>query len=328
VSHHAAESPAGAMSSTPALQQAFGKYLVVDGEYIWKYTHKAYDFSVLGNTPITYPDRVDQFEDSRLCHPRQHAELPRAFGVRRDVQRGGALLHPQVSGIGARRAAASVFRIDHDELFNQTTHLQYQPFKNLPWIGFNWRYDSGLVAGPVPCAGGNCANGPNGDRFHCRRLRHHAGSAVPGRTLLRQRARDAHHSDQPTASARRRMYGSTYSRFPPPEPRTTTTIRRASRRAISSTSAWEMTICFTATSTSGARAFGGQHRIKNTTSSRSAMYNFLLDVQRHALRDAAVRSRQTIGLSTSTSLPGKILRISQPSSSAWEISVALPQPGE
>jgi hypothetical protein len=39
----------------PAFQQAFGKYLVIDAEYIWKYTHKAFDFSVLGNTPITYP---------------------------------------------------------------------------------------------------------------------------------------------------------------------------------------------------------------------------------------------------------------------------------
>ena len=37
------------------LSQAFGKYLVLDGEYIWKYTHNAFDFSVLGNTPITYP---------------------------------------------------------------------------------------------------------------------------------------------------------------------------------------------------------------------------------------------------------------------------------
>ncbi len=55
-----------------------------------------------------------------------------------------------------------MFRIDHDEEFNQTTHLQYQPRKNGPWFSFNWRYDSGLVAGPVPCAGGNCANGPNG----------------------------------------------------------------------------------------------------------------------------------------------------------------------
>ena len=55
-----------------------------------------------------------------------------------------------------------MFRIDHDEHFNQTTHVQYQPFKRGPWVGFNWRYDSGLVAGPVPCAGGNCANGPAG----------------------------------------------------------------------------------------------------------------------------------------------------------------------
>ena len=37
------------------LQQAFGKYVVFSGEYIWKYTHNAYDFSVLGSTPITFP---------------------------------------------------------------------------------------------------------------------------------------------------------------------------------------------------------------------------------------------------------------------------------
>jgi hypothetical protein len=45
-----------------------------------------------------------------------------------------------------------VFRIDHDEIFNQTTHLQYQPFKRGPWLSFNWRYDSGLVAGASPCS--------------------------------------------------------------------------------------------------------------------------------------------------------------------------------
>ena len=38
------------------LQQAFGKNLVISGDYIWKYTHNAFDFSVLGNTPITFPD--------------------------------------------------------------------------------------------------------------------------------------------------------------------------------------------------------------------------------------------------------------------------------
>jgi len=37
------------------LQQALGRYLVFSGEYVWKYTHNAYDFSVLGSTPITFP---------------------------------------------------------------------------------------------------------------------------------------------------------------------------------------------------------------------------------------------------------------------------------
>jgi hypothetical protein len=45
------------------------------------------------------------------------------------------------------------FRIDHDEKFNQTTHLQYQIGKRGPYAGFNWRYDSGLVAGAAPCYG-------------------------------------------------------------------------------------------------------------------------------------------------------------------------------
>ena len=44
------------------IEQAFGKYLVFSGEYIWKYTHNGYDFSVLGNTPITFPDRMAQLK--------------------------------------------------------------------------------------------------------------------------------------------------------------------------------------------------------------------------------------------------------------------------
>ncbi|MGH7970482.1 MAG: TonB-dependent receptor, partial [Limisphaerales bacterium] len=37
------------------LEQAFGRYLVVSGEYSWIYTHGVYDFSIFGNTPITFP---------------------------------------------------------------------------------------------------------------------------------------------------------------------------------------------------------------------------------------------------------------------------------
>ena len=36
-------------------QQAFGAHLVVDAEYIWKYTHNGYDFRIFGNTPIFFP---------------------------------------------------------------------------------------------------------------------------------------------------------------------------------------------------------------------------------------------------------------------------------
>jgi hypothetical protein len=145
------------------LSQAFGRFLVIDGEYIWKYTHKAFDFSVLGATPITYPI---EWESSKIPGYAIRASMPNFHGLTAYVVTSSVAARffgPQISGIGATPGAAGgVFRIDHDELFNQTAHLQYQPWKRGPWVSFNWRYDSGLVAGPVPCAGGNCPNGPNG----------------------------------------------------------------------------------------------------------------------------------------------------------------------
>ena len=144
-------------------QQAIGRYVVFSGEYIWKYTHNAYDFSVLGATPITFPIEWDRSKipgyAGRVSVPNFHGFS--ALMVFSSV--AARFFAPQVGGAGATPSAPSgVFRIDHDEKFNQTTHLQYQPWKRGPWLGFNWRYDSGLVAGPVPCAGGNCANGPLG----------------------------------------------------------------------------------------------------------------------------------------------------------------------
>ena len=150
------------------LGQAFGKYLVVDGEYIWKYTHNAFDFSVLGDTPITYPI---EWHNSKIPGYAIRLSVPNTHGFTAYVVTSSVAARfftPQVSGIGATPptpGGPSVFRIDHDELNNMTAHLQYQaPWKKFaPWIGFNWRYDSGLVAGPVPCFGGeSCPNGPNG----------------------------------------------------------------------------------------------------------------------------------------------------------------------
>ncbi len=142
--------------------QAFGKYFVLDAEYIWKYTHKAYDFSVLGNTPITFPI---EWSSSKIPGFAIRGSMPNfhgftAFIVMSHVS--ARFFQPQVAGIGATPQGSEVFRIDHDEVFNQTTHLQYQIGKRGPWLGFTWRFDSGQVAGAVPCAGGNCANGPNG----------------------------------------------------------------------------------------------------------------------------------------------------------------------
>ncbi len=141
------------------LQQALGKYAVFNGEYIWKYTHNAFDFSVLGNTPITFP--ID-WHNSKIPGYAMNVEVPTAHGfsayfVTSSV--AARFFPPQVAGAGATSGVAVgtqyPFRIDHDEKFNETTHLQYQIPGNRVisglWGGFNWRYDSGLVAGSVPC---------------------------------------------------------------------------------------------------------------------------------------------------------------------------------
>jgi Carboxypeptidase regulatory-like domain len=137
------------------LQQAVGRYLVIDGEYIWKYTHSAYDFSVLGNTPITFPI---EWHNSKIPGFALRASVPVQHGFSALVVMSSVAARfftPQISGAGATPSAPTgVFRIDHDEAFNMTAHLQYQtPWKRGPWFGFNWRYDSGLVAGSLPCYG-------------------------------------------------------------------------------------------------------------------------------------------------------------------------------
>jgi hypothetical protein len=143
------------------LQQAFGKYLVVDGEYIWKYTHNGYDFGVVGATPITFPI---EWQRNKIPGYAVRVSVPDYHGFTALVVMSGVAARfflPQVAGLPIIGPGTSVFRIDHDELFNQTTHLQYQPWKRGPWFGFNWRYDSGLVAGAVPCFAATATCGPS-----------------------------------------------------------------------------------------------------------------------------------------------------------------------
>ena len=139
-----------------SVQQALGKNAVVGGEYIWKYTHNSFDFAILGNTPIFFP--ID-WHNSKIPGLALHAEIPNlhnfsAYFVASSV--AARFFPPQVAGAGATVGQTGLpFRIDHDERFNQTTHLQYtvprDGFLGRVWAGFNWRYDDGLVAGSVPC---------------------------------------------------------------------------------------------------------------------------------------------------------------------------------
>ena len=138
------------------LGQALGKHFIFSGEYIWKYTHNAFDFSVLGNTPITFP--ID-WHNSKIPGYALHVSMPNfhnlsAYTVMSSVS--ARFFPPQVAGAGATVGQTGLpFRIDHDERLNQTTHVQYtlahsKALSGL-WGGFNWRYDSGQVAGAAPC---------------------------------------------------------------------------------------------------------------------------------------------------------------------------------
>lgn len=148
-----------------SVQQAIGKHFIATGEYIWKYTHNAFDFSVLGNTPITFP--ID-WHNSKIPGYALHFEMPSwnhlsAYSNMSSV--AARFFPPQVAGAGATVGHTGLpFRIDHDEAFNQETHVQYTLSRgkvwNGLWGGFNWRSDSGQVAGAAPCYGVTDPNTP------------------------------------------------------------------------------------------------------------------------------------------------------------------------
>ncbi len=134
-------------------QQTFGPHLVVSGDYIWKYTHSAFDFAILGNTPIFFP--ID-WHNSKTPGFVLRANVPTYHNFTAFVNMSSVsarFFPPQNAGAGATVGQSGYpFRIDHDEKFNATTFVQYQvPGKRGPWVGFNWRYDSGLNAGSTPC---------------------------------------------------------------------------------------------------------------------------------------------------------------------------------
>ena len=138
------------------LQQGIGRHFSVGGEYIWKYTHNGYDFSVLGATPITFPI---EWHNSKIPGYALSGTMTSIKGLSAHVNLSSVaarFFNPQIGGVGATIGSPTgyPFRIDHDEKFNQTTHVEYAlPFRKSLFYSFNWRYDSGQVAGAVPCYG-------------------------------------------------------------------------------------------------------------------------------------------------------------------------------
>jgi hypothetical protein len=120
--------------------QAFGKFIETDFDYFWKFTDSAaYDFAALFNTPITFPIAWPKSKLNGASFRISSSNL-HGFQWYTTIGHNSARFFP---------ADGSVFRIDHDQVFQQTSNFRYQWKKNGPWADFTWRYDSGLISGSV-----------------------------------------------------------------------------------------------------------------------------------------------------------------------------------
>ena len=138
------------------LQQGIGKYIVADIDYFNKITHNAYDFNVLLNTPITFPISWDK---SKIDGVSFRINLTNYKGLTAFFNAGhnrARFFPPESGGLFFNSALPSgVFRIDHDQVFQQTSQVQYgfDQFKSFhkfePFVAFTYRYDSGVVSGAV-----------------------------------------------------------------------------------------------------------------------------------------------------------------------------------
>ena len=133
------------------LQQATGKFALIDADYFWKYTDNAFDFGTLLDTAITFPI---SWRKSKVDGVSFRISTPNLRGFQAYMTMGhtrSRFFGPSNGGLIFNSPLdMNVFRIDHDQAFQQTTHLRYQLPRKGPWFAFTWRYDSGLVAGAVP----------------------------------------------------------------------------------------------------------------------------------------------------------------------------------
>ena len=133
------------------LEQSFGRYVVVSADYFWKYTTNAFDFGTVLNTPLAFPISLRK---SKLDGLAVRIGTPVLHGFQWQTTMGhtrARYFGPQVGGLVFNNDIGdySVFRIDHDQAFQQNTELRYQAGANGPWVAFTWSYNGGLVSGEI-----------------------------------------------------------------------------------------------------------------------------------------------------------------------------------
>jgi hypothetical protein len=144
-------------------QQAIGRFLLIDADYFWKYTHNAYDFATLLNTTIAFPiswhnSKLDGLTGKVSTTNLRGFQAYWTFGHTR-----ARFFFPENGGLIFQGTPldGSVFRIDHDQVFQSTMTARYQRPKNAEWFALTYRYDSGLVVSGVPDSDAALALTPN-----------------------------------------------------------------------------------------------------------------------------------------------------------------------
>jgi hypothetical protein len=131
-------------------EKRIGRWLIADADYFWKFTGNAYDFAVLFNTPITFPVA---WRNARLDGVTARLSTISLHGFQAYTTLGhtrARYFPPEVGGlIPLGGFPDSVFRIDHDQAYQQATVLRYQRPHDREWVNVTWRYDSGMVVSGV-----------------------------------------------------------------------------------------------------------------------------------------------------------------------------------
>ena len=298
------------------LQQAFGKYLVFSGEYIWKYTHNAYDFSVLGATPITFPIEWDRSKipgyAGRVSVPNLHG-FTGAGGV---LQRRCPLFHsPDRRGWGGSGRSGAV---------PHRSRRKVQPHRSHAIPAVEDRARGLALTGATTAAWwparhlareATAHNGPAGtdtvvdtsglsadQQFEAGLF---CGSVHPALPTPGNPTGIPLSSSLGTNLCPASQYGSSLLQIPAPEPKTTTTIRRVSRRATCLMLRWATTTC------SKANVTNGVLRLPPSTSpTRLALYNFLSTFSgTHYVTPRALTAQTRIPLLTDVSPVGEGSRV-------------------